>query len=139
MNKKLQILTCMLIPMAAFGQLKSPDCAKVKNGHFFYHSKKVNLWSEIFRNDTMHMEVVKGTNDTLVYKIDWTEPCLFTMQLMKSNQHFEPGEEAFTKSYIAANRVLKVAKEYYTFEAIMTSKDYAKEYKFSDTVWYKIK
>jgi hypothetical protein len=126
-----------LVSARSLAQAKSNDCSKIRKGHFYFFSKKVNGWSEIFRKDSLHTEIELNTKDTLIYRVNWLKPCVFTMQLIKSTQTFEPGEESFTKSFVHKNEILLVTKKYYTFKSVVSSAEYKKDFTFTDTVWFK--
>jgi hypothetical protein len=127
------------IPCGLFAQKRSLDCSRVKDGHFYNYSKGAKVWTEVFRNGTIHKEINLTTNDTSIYRIKWLKPCSFTMELIKRTKPFEKGEKSVIESLKITIQILEVTQNYFTYKAELKSSLYQKQLSFSDTAWYKMR
>ena len=120
----------------SFAQQQNHCPEKLKNGHFYSYSSKLNAWSEIFRDGRMQKEIFRNTNDTSVYSIRWVDSCTYEILLLKSTTPFEPGEEDFVKSFKTVVSISSTSNLYYTNTSVVSSEKYRQSFNFIDTVWF---
>ena len=75
------ILTVLWLCTLAFNTQNSKDCAKVKNGNFYYYSKVSRDKVEVQRQGDLQLETDTKTGLALKNKIIWTGDCSYNMYI----------------------------------------------------------
>lgn len=118
----------------AFVTISSPpECKVVRNGTFYYYQNKGLNHSKIIRKDSSQIEINVTTGDSTFWKIEWISDCSFTCTFI-SGPHMKSREEvAFYKLSNLKFNITHVSKDYYTYDALLTNRNYSKT--TSDTIW----
>jgi len=79
MMKNLIFLFLFLIPVFVFGQ--EVDCAKVKNGQFYFEDLLIGN-VVVVRNGSKQIEFYEKDQTELEFEVDWIDECTYTLQMV---------------------------------------------------------
>jgi len=86
MSKILLVVSAFILLNSHF-KYDDPDCKKLKNGRFLYHSRFGNndFFYLIIRKGTSQQEINQKTGDTTTYFIEWTGSCSYNLYFKKNS------------------------------------------------------
>lgn len=96
------------------------DCEKFKNGTFKISNPELDFACTITRNDSIQIETVEGTGEQFTYKVVWTNPCEYTLQMIKGR----PERVEFYKDNVLKVKIISTEDDNYTFEAKIDGIDF---------------
>lgn len=73
----------------------------------------INFACTITRNDSIQVEKIDGTNQQSTYRVKWTSPCAYELQMVEGN----PDAVAFYKDKILKVNIISTEEDNYTYEA----------------------
>ena len=89
------------------------NCEKFKNGTFKMSDPAINFACTIIRNDSIQVEKIDGTNQQSTYRVKWTSPCEYELQMIEGN----PEGVAFYKDKALKVNIISTEEDNYTYEA----------------------
>jgi hypothetical protein len=118
----------------AFVPLTYPsECDLIRNGTFHSYQNKGLYHSKIIRKDSSQIEINVTTGDSTFWRIAWISDCAFTCTFISGANIKSTEEVAFYKSSNLKFYITHVSRDYYTYEALLTNRNYSKT--LSDTIW----
>ncbi|AFL81015.1 hypothetical protein Aeqsu_1526 [Aequorivita sublithincola DSM 14238] len=96
------------------------DCEKFKNGTFKMSDTALNFACTITRNDSIQVEKVEGTDEESKFKVVWTNPCEYTLQMIAGS----PDGIAFYKDKVLKVKIIATEENNYTYEANIDGIDF---------------
>jgi hypothetical protein len=91
-------------------------CSLYKRGVFTLRPKYTPNENYIIeRNDSLQIEINTGTNDTVVQRIKWIEPCEYELTFMRASNPKDEADAAKGQATVKA-KIVKATKDYYVFE-----------------------
>lgn len=96
------------------------DCEKFKNGTFKMSDPVINFSCTITRNDSIQVEKVDGTNEESTFKVVWTSPCEYTLQMIAG----PPDGVAFFEDKVLKVKIIATEEDNYTYEAKIDGIDF---------------
>jgi hypothetical protein len=96
------------------------DCEKFKTGTFKMSDPELNFACTITRNDSIQVEIVEGTGEQSTYKVVWTNPCEYTLQMIEGR----PGGVEFYKDKVLQVKIISTEEDNYTYEAKIDGIDF---------------
>ena len=73
----------------------------------------INFACTIIRNDSIQVEKIDGTNQQSTYRVKWTSPCEYELQMIEGN----PEGVAFYKDKALKVSIIATEEDNYTYEA----------------------
>ena len=120
-------------PLLLLGQSKPPDCSKIKKGIFYFYPAGTDKCYRVDRGDSVQEEIDLTDPDTSFWKVDWQDPCHFSLAFISNNPPVTGEKLDFMNSHTVICEVQKVTKRYYIFKARMDP-DPGEEIP-ADTLW----
>ena len=135
MNKSTLLL--LVLPLAFFFCNNEPiTCEKVKNGRFFYYTKKNRQKINIDRFDSLQIETDAETGgSTLKNKIVWTGPCKFQLFLNALSETKLSKQDSIFATIPCDVEITFLGSEFYVCLAKMDA--FGKHLEFRDTMYYR--
>jgi hypothetical protein len=123
--------TIFLVFLISFTALSAQEnCEKFKTGNFKMSDPAMNFECTITRNDSIQIEKIVGTEDKSTYKIAWTNPCEYTLQMISGRAE----SVEFFKDKILKVQIISTEDDNYTYEAKIDGIDFV-----STQTIYKVK
>jgi len=111
----LTLLTFSIVNLSA-----QENCEKFKTGNFKMSDPAMNFECTITRNDSIQIEKIVGTEDKSTYKIAWTNPCEYTLQMISGRAE----SVEFFKDKILKVQIISTEDDNYTYEAKIDGIDF---------------
>ena len=106
------------LPVLSFSQSNTLTCTDFKNGIFYLYPK--NSEGQFFcrRDGNFQYEVdLKDKNaDTLVWKINWTDDCTYTLKYISGGKKLDEATAKLLKKHKLAYEITKSTADYYVFK-----------------------
>lgn len=80
----------------------------------------LNFACTITRNDSIQVEKVEGTDEESKFKVVWTNPCEYTLQMIAGS----PDGIAFYKDKVLKVKIIATEENNYTYEANIDGIDF---------------
>jgi hypothetical protein len=113
--------TIFLVFLISFTALSvQENCEKFKTGNFKMSDPAMNFECTITRNDSIQIEKIVGTEDKSTYKIAWTNPCEYTLQMISGRAE----SVEFFKDKILKVQIISTEDDNYTYEAKIDGIDF---------------
>jgi len=131
---------CLIIAIFAFLLLscrtnENPNCAKLKNGKYYYYTKKTREKTFVERTDSLQTESNESGKNISKNKIAWKGNCQFDMYL----NAFSDSTLNETDSIIAATpahiEIIYIGDTFYICTAKMNI--FNKNLDFTDTLYFR--
>ena len=110
-----------------------PKCNTVRNGTLHFYSNTGQAHSIVVRKDTLQTEINLSTGDTSYWRVNWISDCEFTSSFISSFKQKSKEELDFYNGSTLKFTISHVTKDYYTYDAVFTNKNYLR--RFSDSMW----
>lgn len=112
---------------------KPENCTMYLQGSFRYKFRLNNIlhFYSIVRNDTLQYEKNLSTGDSAVYKITWTDSCIYELRYITGNTHQSEEELENQKKSIITTTILGGTEKYYLFKTTANTHSTV----LNDTIW----
>jgi hypothetical protein len=133
--KKNYYLVLNFIFSASF--LFAQDCSKIRTGTFYYYPARSYVspadYSIITRHDSIEIEITPMMNDTIYWKIQIENGCIFNRKVIRRSGFVAERTQRLYDSSYYKMEILQVTKDYYTFRGCWES--VMDRTTIIDTVW----
>ena len=111
------------------------DCKEIKNGKFYYYTKKSRERINVLRKDSLQLEI--GTKDTTTIKsrIIWKSDCDYDMYLNALSGTKLTEFDSLIALTPAHVRIIYIGRVFYVCTVIFNLPD--KEIKLRDTIYFR--
>ncbi len=122
----------------SFINVGSGSCEKLKNGTFYYYTKKTRERVNVFRHNDLQIEKsVTSAGTTMRNKIVWKGNCSFDLYINAYSEQKLTAEDSLIASTPAHVKIIFIGKTYYICTANISLYDVS--IKLIDTVYYQQK
>jgi hypothetical protein len=120
MNKILGLLIIFFLQVGCANSVDNTQCKSIHNGHFCYtvstNGKEQKF--DVYRNDSIQIEVASQTKDTSIYNITWQNDCNYSLILRSVNFNFSQQKIVEAQKFPLITKVITLADSYYEFKSI---------------------
>ena len=129
------LLPIIVLVLFSFHNVTTIDCKKIKNGKFYYYSKKSRERINVLRKDSLQLEI--GTKDSAPIKsrIIWKSDCEYDMYLNALSDTKLTEFDSLMASTPAHIQVIYIGKKFYVCTVSLTIPE--KEIKLRDTIYFR--
>jgi len=124
---------CMFFLSFTYKRLS--DCSKIKNGKFYYYSKKSRDKVDIERFDSLQLETNIKTGLILKSKIFWKNDCRYDMYINALSNAKLDKLDSLIASIPASVEIINVQDSFYVCKTKM--KIINKDIESTDTIYFK--
>lgn len=112
------------------------NCEKIKNGNFFYFTKKTRERIDIHRFDSLQTEIGSKPGEEATHsKIVWTGDCRFEMYINAFSKTRLTGDDSIIASTPAHVEIIYIGETYYICKVNLNV--FEKNFELRDTMYFK--
>ena len=127
------ILLFLLLSLSSSAQLKTNECSSIGNGTFYAYPKNSDEQYMYIRNGDTQTERNQLTGDSSVWKINWLNGCVYTMQYVSGSAKVDAGVKDFLQEHKLAIKIETVTSGYYVYKSYADK--VSGNFLSADTMW----
>jgi hypothetical protein len=115
---------------------KSPkDCQQIRNGQFYYFTQKSREKINVYRKDSLQLEIGSKTNDIpSKNKVIWKNTCEYDMYMNALSDSLLNGDDSILAATPAHVKIIHIDTSFYVCIATLTVFD--KSIELRDTLYF---
>jgi len=134
-NKGHLIIAIFAFLLLSFTYDEKPNCAKLKNGKYYYYTKKTREKTLVERTDSLQIETNEFGKDVMKNKIVWKGNCKYDMYLNALSDSTLDETDSIIAATPSHVEIIYIGETFYICTAKMNI--FNKNLNFTDTIYFR--